>query len=302
MRIPRALLFGFRVTSLAVVVASLVTARAEGQLGATVANWAAPYSGFSSRNTGGLSTMGDVTSPTPFIGVTPCRIVDTRGTAGPFGGPSLAAGVPRNFALLSGPCTGLPAAVGSYSLNITVTNTVGPGFILIYPQGGSAPIVSTLNYVAGQTVANAAIVPAGTSGGITVVAGVSGTDLIIDINGYYAPTPGPATNSFSVINSGLSAIYGETSNTDPYAAGVHGKVTAGPGQGVYGESTSTVNGTAGVFGLASASTGSNEGVAGITRSSTIGATGVFGVASATTGETVGVWGQTKSTTDNAFGV
>ena len=47
--------------------------------------------------------------------------------------------------------------------------------------------VSTVNYVAGQTIANAAIVPAGTGGGVTVIAGVSGTDLIIDINGYFAP-------------------------------------------------------------------------------------------------------------------
>jgi hypothetical protein len=77
-------------------------------------------------------------------------------------------------------------SVAAYSLNITVTNTLGPGFISIYPQGGAAPLVSTLNYLAGQTLANAAIVPAGTSGGITVVAGVSGTDLIIDINGYYS--------------------------------------------------------------------------------------------------------------------
>jgi hypothetical protein len=162
--------------------------------------------------------------------------------------------------------------------------------------------VSTLNYVGGQTIANAAIVPAGTAGGISVVAGVHGTNLLIDINGYFAPTPGTATNSFSVINSGLSAIYGETNNIDPFAAGVHGKITAGPGQGVFGESTSTADATAGVFGFASATTGSNEGVAGLTNSATDGATGVFGVAKATTGQTYGVWGQTKSTTDGATGV
>ena len=56
---------------------------------------------------------------------------------------------------------------------------------VLYPTGGSAPVVSTLNYVAAQTIANAAIVPAGTGSAVTAVAGVSGTDLIIDINGYY---------------------------------------------------------------------------------------------------------------------
>jgi hypothetical protein len=68
---------------------------------------------------------------------------------------------------------------------VTVTNTQGPGFILIYPQGASQPTVSTLNYVAGQTIANAAIVPLGADSGITVVAGVSGADLILDTNGDY---------------------------------------------------------------------------------------------------------------------
>jgi hypothetical protein len=187
-------------------------------------------------------------------------------------------------------------------LNVTATNTMGPGFFKIFPQGGTSPTVSTLNYVAGQTIANAAVVPAGTGGGITVAAGVSGADLIIDINGYYAPTPGTATNSFSVINSGLSAIYGETNNIDPFAAGLHGRITAGPGQGVFGESTSTVDATAGVFGFASASTGSNEGVFGLTNSSSDGSTGVFGFAKATTGQTFGVWGQIKSTTDTAAAV
>jgi len=124
-------------------------------------------------------------SPRPFVAMTPCRIADTRGPAGTFGAPSLPASTPRDFPLPTGPCAGIPVSAAAYSLNITVTNTLGPGFLKIYPQGSPAPVVSTLNFVAGQTVANAAIVPAGTGGGITAVAGVSGTDLIIDINGYY---------------------------------------------------------------------------------------------------------------------
>src|SRR4029079_4761400 len=113
--------------------------------------------------------------------------VDTRAGGFPagYGPPSLTQGAPRNFDLNSDPqCTGIPSGVAVYSLTITGTNTQGSGFILIYPRGGSQPTASTVNYVAGQTIANAAIVPAGTNGGVTVIAGVSGTDLIIDINGY----------------------------------------------------------------------------------------------------------------------
>src|SRR5262249_48643278 len=151
----------------------LASGTAWGQVGSTVPNWTVPpYSpGSGSR---GIHVLADVTNPIPFIGVTPCRIVDTRGPTGTFGAPPLTAGVPRSFPLPTGPCAGLPALPQAYSLNITATNTQGPGFILIYPQGGSQPLVSTLNYLAGQTVANAAIVPAGTSGGVTFIAGVSG--------------------------------------------------------------------------------------------------------------------------------
>ncbi|HMF08606.1 MAG TPA: hypothetical protein VKJ00_05680, partial [Thermoanaerobaculia bacterium] len=272
MRSLRTLLSRSLIVFPSAVVVLLVAAQAQAQLGASVANWTVSSHGTSSRSTGGLTTMGDVTSPTPFIGVSPCRIVDTRGPTGTFGAPSLSPGSPRSFPLPSGPCAGIPAGVAAYSLNVTATNTLGPGFFKIFPQGGASPTVSTLNYVAGQTIANAAVVPAGTGGGITVAAGVSGADLIIDINGYYAATPGTATNSFSVINSGISAIYGETNNTDGAAAGVHGKLTAGPGQGVFGETTSPADGTAGVLGVASASTGSNEGIVGFSRSTSDGST------------------------------
>jgi hypothetical protein len=125
------------------------------------------------------------TTPLPLIGITPCRIADTRGKGftGAYGPPSLSAGEPRSFTL-TGQC-GIAATASAVSLNITVTATQGAGFIKIYPKGATPPVVSTLNYVANQTVANAAVVPLGTDGGITVVAGVSGTQLIIDTNGYY---------------------------------------------------------------------------------------------------------------------
>jgi len=190
-------------TRLSLVIVSLAFApsAAQAQLGAPVPNWPVPSSGSGSFSRG-IRALADVTNPLPFIGVTPCRIVDTRGPAGTFGGPSLPASAPRSFPLPTGPCAGIPASVSAYSLNITVTNTLGPGFISIYPQGGAAPLVSTLNYLAGQTLANAAIVAAGTSGGVTAVAGVSGTDLIIDISGYYAAAAGNQGNTFEVINSG----------------------------------------------------------------------------------------------------
>jgi predicted regulator of Ras-like GTPase activity (Roadblock/LC7/MglB family) len=72
------------------------------------------------------------------------------------------------------------------SLNVTVVNPEGPGFIGIWPGGEAAPspLVSSLNYVAGQVVPNAVVAPLGSTGAITVVT-VSKTDLLLDVNGYY---------------------------------------------------------------------------------------------------------------------
>jgi hypothetical protein len=197
---------GFLLLSL-LGVFGVAIARAQEPVQEAIPNWPAPETWSPHSVSRGVSTMGAVTSPLPFIGLAPCRIADTRNPAGPYGAPALAAGVPRNFTL-TGQC-GIPTAAAAASLNVTVTNTQGPGFILIYPQGGSQPTVSTLNYVAGQTIANAAVVPLGTGGGITVIAGVSGTDLIVDANGYYAPAGVGANNTFLGRNAGNFTMTGD---------------------------------------------------------------------------------------------
>src|SRR5205823_2778155 len=199
-------------------------------------NWTVPpYQRSGSRGTqSGLSTMTDVTPDVGFTGVAPCRLVDTRQASFPagYGPPSLSAGSPRNFDLNSDPnCPSIPTGVGAYSLNITVTNTQGPGFIVIFPQGGIAPTVSTLNYVTGQTIANAAIVPAGTNGGVAVIAGVSGTDLVIDINGYFSGNLNAGESLLAVTSDPTAPAIEGINNAA--GVGVRGSSIGGPGvQGV----------------------------------------------------------------------
>ncbi len=123
-----------------------------------------------------------------FYPVTACRVADTRSAAGAFGGPSLAAGQPRTF-LVSQTCN-IPATAAAYSLNMTVVPAGPLAFLTVWPTGTNQPFVSTLNAPTGGIVANAAIIPAGTNGGINVDA-TNPTDLVIDINGYFAP-PGQA--------------------------------------------------------------------------------------------------------------
>ena len=171
-----------------------------------------------SRNVSGTaasSTWSFTTQPgLQFYPVTPCRLVDTRGTAAgfngiaPFAGPSIASGATITIPVQSAPeatantapapCGTIPATAQAYSLNVTVVPHVVstdqyPGvvdFISLWPSGGAQPTVSTLNDTQGQILANAAIVPAGNpSGGISIYnSGPAAADVILDLNGYFAST------------------------------------------------------------------------------------------------------------------
>ncbi|HEV2988945.1 MAG TPA: carboxypeptidase regulatory-like domain-containing protein [Candidatus Angelobacter sp.] len=130
-----------------------------------------------------------------FFPVTPCRLVDTRLATGPLGGPSLQSNTQRSFPVRSSSCN-LPAAAQAYSLNFTSVPKGGLDYIVTWPTGQLQPNVSTLNAPTGAITANAAIVGAGTNGAISVVAS-NDSDLVVDINGYFAP-PGPG--GLSLIN------------------------------------------------------------------------------------------------------
>jgi hypothetical protein len=127
------------------------------------------------------------TAPTAlqFYPVTPCRVVDTRNTQGPFGGPLLAGNTSRTFPLPSGACN-LPPTAKAYSLNLAVVPQVPLGYLTAWPSGQAQPPTANLSSVTGTVTASAAIVPAGANGSIDVYASNS-TDLIIDVNGYFAP-------------------------------------------------------------------------------------------------------------------
>jgi hypothetical protein len=129
-----------------------------------------------------------------FVPVTPCRVADTRNPAGPFGGPILWGGQTRSFTVPSSSC-GIPASAGAYSLNVTVVPSGGLGYLSLWPAGQAQPVVSTLNSPDGRIKANAALVPAGTGGGVSLYA-TDATHVVLDISGYFIPASGLSDLSF----------------------------------------------------------------------------------------------------------
>src|SRR5512140_1804370 len=93
-----------------------------------------------------------------FFSVTPCRAVDTRTG---FGG-IIPAGTERKF-IIKTVCT-IPATAKAVSLNATIVTPTVDGFFSLWPAGGVFPVVSTINFLAGEpAIANGAIVPLGAS-------------------------------------------------------------------------------------------------------------------------------------------
>jgi endosialidase-like protein len=242
-------------------------------------NWAAPLywqPNQAERETAGSTGLGIrpmvtaiSTSALTFVAITPCRLVDTRGVpagfdgATPFSGPSLASGSTTTFPVQSTteamttaptPCGTIPSIAQAYSFNITVVPKTAGGvaFITVWPTGSAQPAVSTLNDGTNLILANAAIVPAGTpSGGVNVInSGPATTDLIIDMNGYYAePTNLQVAGNINFTGSleyegipvlqlsgnntafGVSALVGDTSGIYNTATGFDALLNNSSGTG-----------------------------------------------------------------------
>ena len=144
------------------------------------------WGGFGSSgllDSGGLYCAPIIVLPTSFFTVPSCRLVDTRGTAGPRGAPALQPGAQRTF-VLSGAC-GIPATAKALSLNVTIIRPTAAGDLRIFPEGSAAPLISVIDFSGGQTRANNLIATLG-SGGLTVQLDSSGTaEMILDLSGYF---------------------------------------------------------------------------------------------------------------------
>ena len=134
-----------------------------------------------------------------FYPVAPCRVVDTRDSHQPMGlgPPSLGDMETRDLPALTSPCLQGISNPQAYSFNVTVVPVNGQplGYLTVWPSDQQQPYVSTLNNPTATVVANGAIVPAAVSNGNIKVFAYNSTDVIMDINGYFA-APGQGGYSF----------------------------------------------------------------------------------------------------------
>jgi hypothetical protein len=122
-----------------------------------------------------------------FRAVTPARALDTRvGTGGQTGALGQASG----FSLKVPTVGGLPhsaAAISAIVVNATVTAPTSSGFVTLHPANQPLPLASNLNFVAGQTVPNLAIVKTSPDGHVRTYNALGQTHVIADIAGWFGP-------------------------------------------------------------------------------------------------------------------
>jgi hypothetical protein len=167
----------------------------------------------------GYFTADPAESSLVYYPISPCRVIETRPDyrpqPGPFGPPSLAPRSTRRFRISESPDCPIPANAAAYSVTMTVVPSEPLSFLSAWPSGSSPPNVSTINSPDKRIIANSVIIPAGEEGAIDVLA-YNRTDLVVDINGFFAPDTGsglfyypvPQCRLVDTANPGLGNIFG----------------------------------------------------------------------------------------------
>ena len=131
-----------------------------------------------------------------YVGVGPNRILDTR----PDSRLGWDGAKPTTGSVVTAQVTGrggVPnAGVAAVAINVTVTESTGPGYVQVAPASSLVPGASSTANVngAGQTIAAATIVPVDGAGRIAVYA-QTGAHLVIDVAGWFTDATGERTGS-----------------------------------------------------------------------------------------------------------
>lgn len=132
-----------------------------------------------------VTLLEEASGPLGFYTVPPCRLMDTRGTGAPLGGPPLVPGTAREVPA-GGRC-GIPPTAKAVSVTIVAVTPSVAGHLSFEATGAPPSDSSILNYVIGKTRAGNAILKLNSLASTTAhCSQASGSvDVILDVNGYF---------------------------------------------------------------------------------------------------------------------
>ena len=145
---------------------------------------------------GTMGTTGSIYTPE-----SPFRACDTRsGNATACTGKTLSAGATLNIQVtgVTNPGgTPVPSAATAAALSVTEATSSAGGYLTVWSGSGSAPTASDLNFLPGQITANLVVVPLSATGSIAITNATGRTDVVVDVEGYYASGTGAAYTPLS---------------------------------------------------------------------------------------------------------
>jgi hypothetical protein len=166
-----------------------------------------------------------VTSPSGYVPVTPCRILDTRSsTAGKLTTSAArevqvvgTSGFPAQGGASNG--CGIPSEATAVAVSITATSPDGSGFLRAWPHTSAPPTATILNWqaVGASGVTTGATLEPG-NGKVDVRAFGNATHLVIDVAGYYVePITAQVGSNGDLAGWSRGIIYAGRSGTGVYA-------------------------------------------------------------------------------------
>jgi hypothetical protein len=163
-------------------------------------------------------------SPTTstFVSVTPCRLVDTRrpGAGGFFADRATRSYRTQGNTTSQGGATncGIPATATALELSVTAVTARDTGFLRLFPAGGSEPNATFMNYTPTFNASNAgtvAITP-GTGANLKVRNYGAGTQVVIEVLGYYVENLYAVVNADGTLNRGSAGATAAKQSTGTY--------------------------------------------------------------------------------------
>ncbi|MFC1415235.1 hypothetical protein [Streptacidiphilus cavernicola] len=116
-----------------------------------------------------------------YTSATPTRLLDTRtGT----GAPRAPLGAGAELRLKVAGVHGIPAGAAAVLIDLTETAGTAASYLTAYPGGTTRPLASTLNFRAGTTIPNLALVPIGPDGTIAIYNNTGRVNVVADLSGY----------------------------------------------------------------------------------------------------------------------
>ncbi len=140
-----------------------------------------------------VDVQGHISVGSGYSPITPVRMTDTRS---PIGVPVAARVQPSQITALSFPVmSGIPVNVDTAVVNVTATESVGSGYLTVFPCDQPQPLASNLNIAPGETRANLVLSRLGAGGTICIVASAP-MHVVVDLQGWFpSATPPPPVSA-----------------------------------------------------------------------------------------------------------